>query len=328
LGNHKDFSPGREARSLILALTNREDYTADWLLLELRRREADFVRFNTEDWPMRVKLVWQDDGRAELQIGERLIKSNELTSVWYRRPVPPRLPAEFAEGQSAWAAGEAREALGGFWRTTEARWINPPLAEAAASSKPEQLRRAQRHGLVVPETRITNDVVEAAAFAAAGPTVCKPLGHGAITTDDEERLFFTRLIDADDIAAMSTLGPEPYFFQRLVPKQHDLRVTVIGGELFAVRIDSQVGSDTEIDWRCGDANQLDHVAVDLPADIAERVLALVADYGLSFAAVDFAVDHQGRYVFFEINPSGQWAWLEERTGLPLRSRLATLLIGN
>lgn len=274
-----------------------------------------------------AKMVWQDDGRARLEIGNQMVDSSEIRAVWYRRPVPPRLPEDLDAGRAQWAAHESHEALDGFWRTTEAEWVNPPLAELAASSKPEQLRRARRLGLAVPTTLITNDVDEAAAFAGAGPTICKPLSHGSITTDGHERLFFTRLVSPDDVAAMNTLGPEPYLFQRLIRKAYDLRVTVIGDDLFTVRIASQVGPETKIDWRRGDVAQLDHQPTDLPADIAERVTALVNDYGLRFAAIDLALDDEGQYVFFEVNPSGQWAWLEQRTGLPLRSRLATLLIG-
>jgi glutathione synthase/RimK-type ligase-like ATP-grasp enzyme len=237
------------------------------------------------------------------------------------------LPPELDPAQAHWAAGEAREALNGLWRTLDARWVNPPLAEAAAVSKPEQLQRARLHGLAVPETLVTNDGAEAQEFASAGQTICKPMGRGAITVDGAERLFFTRLLNDDDVAALATIGPEPYLLQRLIPKQYDLRVTIIGEELFAVRIDSQVDSESSVDWRRGDANELNHEAIDLPRDVAERCLALIKSYGLVFAAVDFAVDPEGRHVFFEINPSGQWAWLEERAGVPLRGRLAALLAG-
>jgi glutathione synthase/RimK-type ligase-like ATP-grasp enzyme len=63
----------------------------------------------------------------------------------------------------------------------------------------------------------------------------------------------------------------------------------------------------------------------LPADLAERCLELVRAYGLEFAAIDLVRARDGRYVFLEINPNGQWAWLEQVTGLPLRSRLVDLL---
>ena len=254
-------------------------------MLELNRRDATVVRFNTEDWPTAAKLVWRDDGSQILGLPTRDIDASKVTSVWYRRPVRPVMPVSLDPDRARWAEGEATEALDGFWRTLQARWVNPPLAEAAASSKPEQLRRAQQHGMTVPETLITNDPDAAQSFATAGETVCKPLGHGAIQIEGRERLFFTSMLDPDDTAALSELGPEPYLLQRLIPKQYDLRVIVIGDELFAVRIDSQDAEDSRTDWRKGNATRLPHTIVELPQETAGGCLSLMRDYGLALGAL-------------------------------------------
>jgi len=47
---------------------------------------------------------------------------------------------------------------------------------------------------------------------------------------------------------------------------------------------------------------------------------------LVFGAVDFKVDSDGKYYFLEVNPSGQFAYLEVNTGLPLMSTLASVLV--
>ena len=259
VGHHEDSGAGRGPGPLILVLTNRQDYTADWLVLELHRRKAEFVRFNTEDWPTAVGLSWRADGSGELRFATRTVSANDVGSVWYRRPVAPVMAAELDAERARWATAEAGEAMNGFWLTLDAMWVNPPLAEAAASSKPEQLRRAQRHGLAVPETLITNDGDEAQEFAQGLPTICKPLSPGAVVADGVERSFFTRLLSADDVQALAEqLGQEPYLLQHSIPKQYDIRVTVIGEEVFPVAIHSQVSAETETDWRVGDATQLRH----------------------------------------------------------------------
>ena len=71
----------------------------------------------------------------------------------------------------------------------------------------------------------------------------------------------------------------------------------------------------------------ERVALQLPEEIEEGCLALCRHYGLEFGAIDLAIGPDGAYTFFEINPNGQWAWLEQETGQPLRSRLADLLMG-
>jgi glutathione synthase/RimK-type ligase-like ATP-grasp enzyme len=60
---------------------------------------------------------------------------------------------------------------------------------------------------------------------------------------------------------------------------------------------------------------------DLPEDLAQRLIALTRSYRLHFAAIDLALDPTGRYWFLELNPAGQWAWLEEITKAPISDAL-------
>lgn len=311
---------------MILIVTSRPDYTADWLILELTRRDIPFVRFNTEDYPSSTRVRWTDADSASLEFSGRALDLADVHSVWYRRPTPPVLPPNLSGGRAAWAAAESREALDGLWRTLDARWVNHPDRNRLADSKPEQLRRARKLGFVVPASLVTNDPQRVRDFVAAHPSgvICKPLFSGRIELDGGTHLFFTTLLDGDAVAGLEDLGPEPYLFQALVPKRYDVRVTVIGDDALAARIDSQSSSTSEVDWRRGDTAELTHDVEALPDDIAGKCIELVRSYGLLFGAIDLAFTDEG-YVFFEINPNGQWAWLEQRTDLPLRQRLADLL---
>jgi glutathione synthase/RimK-type ligase-like ATP-grasp enzyme len=184
-------------------------------------------------------------------------------------------------------------------------------------------------GFEIPPTLVTNDAEQVRAFAASHgrAIVCKALYEGWVPSPAGDRVFWTTRLDVAVADEFGELGREPNLFQGLVDKSYDVRVTVIGGEAFAVGIDSQ-SSDaaTAVDWRRGDADELDHWVEELPAALSDRCVAMVADYGLAFGAIDLARAADGRWVFFELNPNGQWAWLEQRTGPPLRSRLADLLL--
>lgn len=115
-------------------------------------------------------------------------------------------------------------------------------------------------------------------------------------------------------ALLDQLGPEPYLFQEHIPKSHDVRATVIGDEVLAAAIDSQQDTETRTDWRRGHPGSLGHEVTALPDAIAERCVELCRRLGLLFGAIDLAVRPDGGYSFFEINPNGQWAWVEQRTG--------------
>jgi glutathione synthase/RimK-type ligase-like ATP-grasp enzyme len=310
---------------VLLIVTNREDRTADWLIVELHRRDAPFVRFNTEDYPGSTALRWSPHASV-LKLRAHDVALDEVTSVWYRRPVPPPPDLTIDTARARWAQTEAREALEGVWRTLDARWVNHPDRNIAASSKPAQLSAAERLGFRVPETLMTNDADAARRFVERQPSgaVVKPLLSGRLTVDGEEKLFFTTRLMPGQQVPWDRLGREPYLFQAFVDKRADIRVTVIGDQAHAVAIDSQQHPDTRTDFRRTDPTRLPHQPIELPADVRDRCVELVHSFGCLFGAIDLAETADG-YWFFENNPSGQWAWIEQITGLPLRRRLADLL---
>jgi len=309
-----------------LIITNRTDQTADWLILELERRGTTYARFNTEDYPVAASLIWTSDGRAALGWRDKVIDLSTVTAVWYRRPVPPDLSMWTTPERGRWALGESRAALEGVWRTQDALWVNHPDDNRTAGAKLEQLRRARSLGFTVPPTLVTNDAVSVRAFSAAcgdQGVVCKPIEEGLLDLGDDEKVFFTSRFElaADD--ALDDFGPEPYLFQQFVPKHYDVRVNVIGDNVFATRIESQVTEKGQTDWRRAGSDAT-HAVEEFAPETAELCLALTRSYRLEFAAIDLAYTTDG-YVFFEINPNGQWAWVEQLTGQPLRAAMADLL---
>lgn len=251
-----------------------------------------------------------------------------MRSVWYRRPVAPLLDDVPSDSDRAlWATWESLDVLRGVWRSFAGLWVNHPDRNEEASSKLEQLRRAASLGFVIPSTVVTNDASALSRFAAEHPqgVICKPVHSGQMVVDGVERLFFTTLMTNAELESFPRDGSEPYMFQALIEKDSDIRVTVIGERVFAVRIESQVSTESRVDWRRGDQLALPHSVIDLHDDVIDRCLRLVRSYELEFGAIDLALTPEGETVFFEINPNGQWAWLEEATGLPLRATLADLL---
>src|SRR4051812_29484985 len=113
---------------MVLVVTNRDDLTADWLLIELRRRGTEFVRFNTEDYPREVSLIWSPDGERRLRLPDADVALEDVDSVWFRRPLAPQAPDGVDDELAAWAVREAQEGLDGIWRTLDARWVNHPDA--------------------------------------------------------------------------------------------------------------------------------------------------------------------------------------------------------
>lgn len=223
-----------------------------------------------------------------------------VAGVWHRRP------SRFSTGNPEDAA-ELRAGVGGILAALP--HLNHPADMAAASFKPYQLALAGRCGLSVPETVVTTEVPSATALAdrLGNAVVVKPMSK-------ETPAFVTEGDRSGWERAM-------HLTQARVTTTRHIRLTVVDGVMLAARIESAY-----LDWR-RDIAQCSYHRVETPDEVANAVRALLARLRLRFAAIDFAVDDDDRWWFLEVNPNGQWLWIEEATGLPISANIARALSG-
>lgn len=85
---------------------------------------------------------------------------------------------------------------------------------------------------------------------------------------------------------------------------------MIGEKVFAAKIHSQEEERTRVDFRDFTAD-VRYEAAELPPEVERRCLQFVHSYSLRFGALDLIVTPEGRYVFLENNPVGQFLFVEE-----------------
>ena len=305
---------------MILLVTNKRDITTDFIVLELQRRALPFVRLNSEDIAAGSVRFSPADGWT-IGIGDRSVNLGDVSAGYYRRPGTP-LPVAAGDGATEdYLATEWAAVLRSIWNALDGRWLNSPFAILRAEDKPRQLWEARRLGFDIPETLVSNDFDAAAAFTASGGTIGKPLRHALIERGETGEVLFTSRVGPLSETDREAVTLAPIIYQREIRKTHDIRATVIGDRVFGTAIHSQICDETEVDWRRGGRVDLDHEVVDLPPEIVERCIALTKYLDLRYGAIDLICDEAGRYWFLEINPNGQWAWIERRTGLPLAAAL-------
>jgi glutathione synthase/RimK-type ligase-like ATP-grasp enzyme len=101
---------------------------------------------------------------------------------------------------------------------------------------------------------------------------------------------------------------------------------VVGERVFAAEIDSQRANHTRHDWRHHDTAHTPHRVHDLPAKWRVACVRMVAELGLLFGAIDMILTPDGRYVFLELNPNGEYLWIEHLTGLAISDAVCELLV--
>ena len=181
----------------------------------------------------------------------------------------------------------------------------------------------------VPQTIATNDSEVARAFCRdVGRVVVKSLSSPRAILGGVEHILFTTAVPEDDFDALADgVNVVPVIVQQHIEKRLDLRVTVVGSRVFAVAIHSQHCAGARVDWRAASETELVEELYELPEEVEASCHRLCGALGLSFGAIDLALDTDGNHWFFEVNPNGQWAWLQVKNAVPISKAIADYLCG-
>jgi len=326
-------------RAPVLILTHAEDYyNVDRVAAALLRRGARSLRIDTDRYPFDLGLTLTlREGRrpvATLETGSASVDLSRMGAIYCRRLWPGRAAQGQVEPRYAGYCAHA-SALTFLQTLAEVEgpfFLNPIAAGIAAESKPRQLAVAAEVGLRLPETLFTNDprAVRALRDRAGTPLVTKLVSPLSESMDASGAFVYTSILRDEDYAALDALRAAPQIFQPLVAKRRELRVVVVGRRVFAGAIEVAPGlGPLSIDWRRPQprpgASPWRRAA--LPPATEARVLALMDRLGIAFGALDFLEDDAaGEPIFLEVNPAGEWGFLERDLDLPISLAIADLLV--
>jgi hypothetical protein len=302
----------------VLVLTETGDLAADLIVLELRRRDVTYRRLNIDRFPADLAIGY-DPGRscAVFGAGAERFRSDEISVTWCRRP--PRFPRH-----DLYVNRESEAFLDGVWGAMTWVWVNDPAAVTTAGNKLWQLRTAPAVGLEVPVTLVTNQVEHVRDRFRPGSVIAKTIGGAGIDRNGIRQHLYSQLLSPAELDP-AAVKAAPCIFQEPVKPGVDVRVTVADDHVFATDIDAPAEF---VDWRAAPPEAVGYRPVDVPAEVAERCVQLCRTAGLVYGAFDFVRQPGGRYVFLEVNPSGQWGWIERATGQPITKAIADILVSH
>ncbi|MFD1811638.1 MvdC/MvdD family ATP grasp protein [Rhodococcus gannanensis] len=317
----------------ILVLTQPGDTHADAVTRRLVASGARVTTVDPAEFPsaatLSLRLSSTGAIRRTLQRGDECVDLDRIDSVWFRRPQDPRAHDEITDpAVREYVEQECEAFAGALWDDLDALAVPGTRSDIRlAGRKQIQLRLAGRLGFELPPTLITTDPDAFLDFwdEHEGRVVTKPLQRSWLIRGDESFARMAEPASTVDIAAAESMRLCPLIVQAYVPKRVELRVTVVGTRVFAAEIHSQDSNHTRLDWRCYDPSTTRYGVHTLPDDVARRCVLLVAELGLRYGAIDLILTPDGRYVYLEVNPSGQWLWIEDATGLPVTAAIADLL---
>ncbi len=292
---------------MILIITHRTDYTTDFLINKLNQRNIPYQRLNCEN------LISQDyafEINYTFNFHFKGIKT--FTSGWFRRTKLPQIQG-VSEEERLYLLGEYDALVQNIVSSIDCQWLSEPRHIYFAENKTVQLKKAKGLGFNIPPTLITNkrDLVKTFYDQHDGNIVIKPISKTRIDYQDQPGFIFTNVVGKDVIKDLDSFDMNPCILQKNIQKEYEIRVTVVKDKVFAAAVDSQEDEATKVDWR---RKKLDFRETRLPKTIEKKCVQLVKECKLGFGAIDMIKTMENEYFFLELNPNGQWAWIELQTG--------------
>ena len=319
----------------VLIITRSDDNESVQMVAQaIERKGGQVIRFDTDRYPTEVLLSAYygegDDERLTLTNNQGEFNLREVEAIWHRRlnfgaQIPNTLDSQLRNASLT----ETRAAALGMLTSLRAFRMDALPHIRHAENKQLQLQVARGVGLEIPRTLTTNDPKSVHAFAASCESgiVTKMLSSFAIYEDERELVVFTNPVKHEDLQDLSGLSLCPMTFQEMVPKALELRTTVVGRRVMSASINSQASERAAHDWRRDGLRMIqDWQPYELPREVEESILRLMDYFCLNYGAIDIIVTPDGRHVFLEVNPVGEFFWLERHPGLPIAESIADVLL--
>lgn len=310
-----------------LIVSSTIDFSTDMVCYRLLEDNEKFYRLNRDEF-LKHKIVV--DLQNEVMIisidGEEYEAQFEhLKGIFFRAPV-------FLRTQSKKELSVQEQLERNQWSSflrnlivfKNANWINNPVSTYRAENKIFQLCIAKEYGLAVPVTYISN--CTDFNLESDKKYIVKSLDTALFydMENNKEMFTYSNVVSGSELNEYD-LTSAPIFIQEFLNPKIDCRVTYVQGKLFPVKI-LQNGKGMYGDWRIR-KEELEYIPFQLPKYVENAIHKLMKKLELNFGGIDLAIV-SGEYYFIEVNPTGEWGWLEVKTGTNISKTIKRALAGD
>ncbi|CZF79015.1 hypothetical protein GCE9029_01201 [Grimontia celer] len=319
---------------VVIVTHSNDNPSIDVVSEYLKERGVQAVRLNSDLFPTQVTIEnhQTNEGSNNRLITEEGIEveSGDVFALWYRRFQPAKgLPKDMEASFKGPSAEESKRTLLGYMDSLDCFKLDDYWSIRHASNKEFQLMLARKVGLDLPNTLTTNSPKAVREFyhANQGNIITKMQTSFSVWEDGQEQVVFTNKIEEPHLEQLESLNLCPMVFQAHIEKEVELRATIVGNNVFCAAINPNEISGMELDWRKRGQHTLDKwMPYELPQDISDKLVQLTVALGLNYGAADIIVTPKGEYKFLEINPCGEFYWMDAFQQLGICEAIAENLL--
>lgn len=320
---------------MILCLTHSNDlYTIDIVMKRLKELGKEAYRLNSDLFSPKISFDYSlsnQKSNIHFQDGNHNINSGDIEAVWYRKLWGAKVPDELDDDFKEIYFQEYHTMRNIFFESLkELPWFNPIAKDHEISNnKLGQLSVALDSGIDIPKSLFTNDQekVKTFFFEECNKQMIAKL-HGALSRSmaGDTPFFPTTQINEWNLEDLATLIYCPMIFQEMIPKAYELRAIYVDGEFFTGKINAAKSERGKTDWRIATDIYFGWESYQLPDHVAKSLTKMMKQMNLFFGAIDIIRHQDGRYIFLEVNPQGEWGMLQRDLQYPIGETIAEKLV--
>ncbi|MCP3675078.1 MAG: hypothetical protein GY829_11505 [Gammaproteobacteria bacterium] len=322
---HNHAMEGRHIEKVILIIAPTDDFHA---IVVAKRIESmspyKAIIWDSGTFPLATKISYYNTNASsdfKIIFDNSNINLSDIISIWWRRPHPFKL-SEFIQSDAirSFCKNESEMFVLGSIAGMNIPIINDPLQQATACRKPYQISSAVRAKLDIPDTLMTNDSVEATVFYEKHKDECiyKPFDS------PPWRIAETRRMKKEYLSNLKSLVYSPIILQQEIKNGRNIRINVFDKKIFASEILPDKTLYKGIDWRL--APNYECIEHKLPEELEKKIIIFMKIIKLRYGCFDFILHEKRGYVFLEVNPAGQFLFVEIDNNQGLSSAMAEILI--
>ena len=299
-------------RKKVLIITSSVDETVTYIVNKYSE-SVDFFRVDVDRF-----------GQYGFYIGNKgwCISKNqtnmtvdEVYSIYYRKPILPNL-SSYERQYHPMIQRDIISVINGIADGFSGKVLTRPSILRRTENKVYQLLYVREKRWNIPHSYIGN-VSSACRDYEKNESIIKPLTTGKIYGSNGWEIYQTNIFKGND----EDIGFTPLYLQEYMEKQFEVRVTIVGKYVYPIRIDTK----NKIDWRADYRNHV-YTQIICPSEVVKKCYEMMSDFDLQFGAFDFIVTPDDEWIFLEVNPNGQWLWLEQSLGLDISEKIIEYLI--
>lgn len=319
---------------MILLLVKSDDFTVQLIITWLKYLKKEFIVLNELNYIENIDIDIEGELFLELKNGENF-RLSDIKSMYIRRGrfwFENNLPYKYVDSKkinepNQNELSELQTFINKELKTLEEYIVNkfrnkvPTIGEFNEGNlnKLEALSLAREVGLEIPKTVVVTNKNK----LSYGELITKAI-HNGFNIKNNQNIFHLKTHEyiPDNIPSKFA----PTLFQKKITKKFELRVFFLKGEFYSMAIFSQQQDNTKVDYRNFDSDIPTKTSpYRLPNDMKIKLTDLMNRLNLTTGSIDLIYSQENKYIFLEVNPTGQFGMVSTPCNYNIEKRIAEML---